>query len=91
MNNMKYIVTVRADNIEEMFVFPDTINHDCMAEVLNRIKDRTTGDWHRVHRTPISAGFITVEGECYGRSETLRLDSRGTTDTVMFDMECKNQ
>jgi hypothetical protein len=87
---MKYIVTER-EGIEEMFVFPDTINHDCMAEVLDRIKDRTTGNWYRVHRTPISAGFITVEGECYGRSETLRLDSRGTTDTVMFDMECKNQ
>jgi hypothetical protein len=37
-------------------------------------------------RRPISAGFITVDGECYGRSETLKLDSRGITDTVLFDM-----
>ncbi len=87
---MKYIVTER-EGIEEMFVFPDTINHDCMAEVISRIKNQSHGSWERVLRRPISAGFITVEGECYGRSETLRLDSRGITDTVMFDMECKSQ
>jgi hypothetical protein len=87
---MKYIVT-QHEGIEEMFVFPDTINHDCMAEVISRIKNHSHGNWKRVPRRPISAGFITVEGECYGRSETLRLDSRGTTDTVLFDMECKNQ
>jgi len=87
---MKYIVTER-EGVEEMFVFPDTINHDCMAEVLDRIKDRTTGNWQYIDRTPISAGFISVDGECYGRSETLRLDSRGVTDSVLWDMECKNQ
>jgi hypothetical protein len=87
---MKYIVTER-DGIEEMFVFPDTINHDCMAEVLGRIKNTTHVTWKRVPRRPISAGFITVDGECYGRSETLNLDSRGLPDTVLFDMECVNQ
>jgi len=87
---VKYIVTER-EGIEEMFVFPDTINHDCMAEVLNAIKNQRSGDWRRIRRTPISAGFISVDGECYGRSETLRLDSRGVTDSVLWDMECKNQ
>lgn len=87
---MKYIVTTREGGIEEIFVFPSTINHDCMAEVLCRIKNHTHGNWNRIPRRPISAGFITVKGECYGRSETLNLDSRGTKDTVLFDMECKN-
>lgn len=87
---MKYIVTER-NGIEEMFVFPDTINHDCMAEVINRIKNNSQGNWYRVPRRPISAGFITVDGECYGRSETLNLNSRGVTDTVLWDMEGKKQ
>ena len=84
---MKYIVTTREGDIEEMFVFPETINHDCMAEMISRIKNHTHGSWERISRKPISAGFITVEGECYGRSETLNLDSRGVTDTVLFDMQ----
>lgn len=87
---MKYIVTTREDGIEEMFVFPDTINHDCMAEMLYRIKNHNGNGWKRVPRRPISAGFITVSGKCYGRSETLNLDSRGNEDTVLFNMECKN-
>ena len=88
---MKYIVTVRADNIEEMFVFPDTINHDCMAEMISRIKNHTGNGWERVMRRPISAGFITLTGECYGRSETLRLDSRGQLDNDLFSMELRNK
>ena len=83
---MKYIVTVREGNIEEMFVFPETINHDCMAEMISRIKNQSHGDWERICRTPIAAGFITTDGECYGRSETLGLDSRGYSDTVLFNM-----
>jgi hypothetical protein len=87
---MKYIVT-EYNGVEEMFVFPDTINHDCMAEALCRIKNTTSSGWVRIPRNPISAGFITVDGECYGRSETLNLDSRGIADTVLFDMECSSK
>lgn len=80
---MKYIVTER-EGIEELFVFPETINHDCMAEVVCRIKNHTHGNWQRIPRRPISAGFINERGECYGRSETLRLDSRNEEDTSLW-------
>jgi hypothetical protein len=41
---MKYIVTTRESGIEEMFVFPETINHDCMSEMISRIKNHGAGN-----------------------------------------------
>ena len=73
---MKYIVTKTEDDKEELFPFPVLIHHDAMAEALNRIKNQTHGDWHRVFRQPVSAGFISAEGTCYGESVTLGLKSR---------------
>ena len=80
---MKYICTKNEKNEEEIFIFPSTIDHDAMAEVLSLIKDQTHGNWNRVHRKPVSAGFITVNGTCHGRSETLGLASRGDTDAKL--------
>jgi hypothetical protein len=83
-NHLKYIVTLSEGSIEEIFVFPNAVNHDCMAESLMRIKNKTHGDWHRVHRTPIAAGFISQDGSCYGESLTLKLTSRNQVDTALF-------
>lgn len=82
----KYIVTVGQDGLEEIFTFPMSVNHDCMAEVLGVIKNQTHGDWHRVRRRPVSAGFVTFDGYCSGRSETLNLDSRPEQDTALLGM-----
>lgn len=79
---MKYIVTKQEDGTEEIFIFPRTVNHDCMAEMLSYIKDQSWGHWTRIMREPISAGFIE-DGVCVGRSETLRLASR-PEDTAML-------
>lgn len=72
---MKYIVTVDEEGTEEIFLFPATISHDAMAEAIYRVRNQSRGDWRRVSRTPVSAGFVRG-GQCVGRSETLRLDSR---------------
>ena len=40
---MKYIVTETKKGTEEIFIFPNTVNHDCMAEVLCHIKDQSWG------------------------------------------------
>ena len=72
---MKYIVTQQTDGTEEIFIFPRSVNHNCMAEALERIRDKTWGDWKRVTRKPISAGFVE-NGKCVGMSETLKLKSR---------------
>ena len=72
---MKYIVTKQRDGTEEIFIFPRKINHDDMAEEIENIK-KSSGfrDWERVHRQPISAGFINPNGECTGKSESLGLN-----------------
>lgn len=81
---MKYVVTRDENGKEELFMFPKSINHDCMAEVLGRIKDQSWGSWRRVYREPIAAGF-TDGKHCTGRSETLNLDSRGRLDEMLIE------
>lgn len=81
--DMKYIVTVDHDDREEIFIFPKTVDHDCMAEVLGHIKNQSWGQWERIWRLPVSAGF-TDGVKCWGRSETLGMDSRGEVDEKLL-------
>ena len=71
---MKYITTETEDGVRDFFTFSSNIDHDAMAESLTRIRDKTHGDWKRVTRTPISAGFVK-NGICFGSSMTLGLQS----------------
>jgi len=80
---MKYICTKQENGVEEIFTFPKTVDHDAMAEVLGRIKDSTRGNWSRVWREPISAGFVGIDNCCHGKSETLGLESRDE-DTILL-------
>lgn len=80
---MKYIVTRDESGNEEAFLFPRGIDHDAMAEVLARIKNQTHGNWKRVFREPVAAGFVDPSGRCHGRSETLGLPSR-PEDTALL-------
>lgn len=73
---MKYIVTKTDNNVEEIFLFPREVHHDCMAEVLSHIRNQHGRNWKRIHREPVSAGFVSEKMECYGKSETLKLESR---------------
>lgn len=82
---MKYIVTRREDNgKEEFFMFPRSVHHDCMAEMISRIKNQSGGDWRRICRKPIAAGF-TDGKHCTGMSETLNLKSRGRLDEILIE------
>jgi len=71
---MKYIVTSNEEGLEEIFIFPDTVNHNVMAESVEFMKNQH-GNWKRIERIPISAGFIEG-GKCVGRSESLDIASR---------------
>ena len=82
---MKYIVTKNEKGQEEIFIFSKEISHDCMAEAVMGIKNQSFGNWRRVRRKPISAGFIEG-GECVGRSESLGLESR-EEDTKLLRAE----
>ena len=72
---MKYIVMQDEEGAEDIFIFPRRIHHDAMAEALSRIKNQTHGNWERVVREPVSAGFVSGK-RCHGESESLRLKSR---------------
>jgi len=83
MSRMKYVVVKRGENEEQIFIFPCAIDHDAFAEVLSYIK--TGGrNWKREFAKPISAGF-TDGKTCFGRSETLNLDSRKDADTALLN------
>lgn len=81
---MKYIVTKSEEGVEEIFVFPSKVHHDAMMQSLVGIKNQTYGQWQRVFREPVSAGFIGSNGQCYGSSETLGLSSRPEEDTALW-------
>lgn len=81
---MKYIV-VSLKGKESIFVFPRSIDHDRMFEVISGIRIGPSNNWSREFRNgeAISAGFIDGR-ECHGRSETLNLNSRGAADTALL-------
>lgn len=79
---MKFITTKDAEGREELFMFPSDIDHDAMAEVLGYIKNQTHGNWRRVFRKPVAAGFVSG-GKCHGKSETLGLSAR-PEDTALL-------
>lgn len=80
---MKYIVTKQEDGTEEIFVFPSSVHHDCMAESISHMRNQSYRGWRRVNREPISAGFIRY-GKCEGVSESLSLRSRPVEDTALL-------
>ena len=86
---MKYIATKDEEGKEELFTFPKNINHDAMAEVLGHIKNQTGGNWSRVRRIPVSAGFVDANGKCSGKSESLKLKSR-QEDTALLRKQYTN-
>ncbi|MFL9904664.1 hypothetical protein PQR71_42165 [Paraburkholderia fungorum] len=82
---MKYIV-VQLGEKESIFTFPRSINHDMMYECLENLRFGNERNWVREIRKngeAIAAGFID-NGRCYGRSETLGLESRGEADTALL-------
>ena len=89
MKEMKYIVVkvkLALTEVEEIYLFQKTINHDYFAENISNMRRVVQGGrwhWDRIYAEPISAGFkdgIT----CYGGSETLGLYSR-PEDTVLLN------
>lgn len=71
---MKYVV-FDGYNGEQIIVFPKKIQHLDFAESITRL---SFGTMH-----PISGGFVE-NGECVGKSISLRMDSRGEADTRLL-------
>ncbi len=71
---MKY-VSFGGYNGEQIIIFPKKIQHSHFADSIKKLSFGTM--------YPISGGFI-VDGKCVGRSESLRMDSRGDRDTALI-------
>ncbi|MDU8351127.1 hypothetical protein RYA05_04355 [Pseudomonas syringae pv. actinidiae] len=97
---MKYIV-VRANDFRtgtEQFEFPIMFPHNIVHKDMADITTYATGDGgdYRVNKV-LGAGFCSVsvndQGEayvsCWGRSESLEVDSRGKADEAAF-ARCAN-
>lgn len=82
MKKFKYVV-MENEGVEEIFIFPITIDHDCFEEVTSYIKNQMNGNWNRKRRKLLAAGFTDGE-KCFGRSETLNIDSRGAIDEALL-------
>lgn len=82
-NGLKYIVTRDMDDQEELFIFPNAVHHDAMAELLSDIGDRRNKDRDQIYRKPIAAGFVDSNWKCHGRSETLGLESRAVDTEIL--------
>lgn len=84
---MKYVVTKDEDGVVELFMFPKQYHHDDFAETISGLKTFVNGNpdnWERKYKEPIAAGF-TDGKTCFGRSETLDLDSRGRLDEMLLE------
>lgn len=82
MSEMKYVVVESKEQGEQMFIFPKNINHNDFYDVLSYIKIGDNHNWTRPYRGIVSSGF-TDGKTCYGRSESLQVDSR-PEDTALL-------
>lgn len=76
--NTKYVVIEHPSIGETMYIFPEYIVHREAARNNTMMGDKI-----------IAAGFIAVEQEgllmCYGRSESLNINSRPEEDSVLIN------
>jgi len=82
MNQMKYIV-IEYSLGEKIYLFTEADTHSEIARDL-------CGDISKI----VSAGFVTyVEDnlECYGRSVSLDIKSRGDIDTALLNRELRGR
>lgn len=85
LGQRKYIVVMNSETeMEEIFTFPMTIDHDAMFEAIYRAKNCTREYWTRNWRVAVSAGFVASNNECYGESISMNLKSRNEVDTLIL-------
>lgn len=83
----KYIV-IKSGEDELIFTFPYCISHDKMFETICHVRQGLNARWTKplIHATAISAGFVSNDGICHGKSESLKLSSRPGTDTMLLNI-----
>lgn len=72
--NAKYIVVGDASMNEKMIVFPPSLKHETVFNVMKRARFETL----------VSAGFIDEFCQCYGESVSTYTKSRKEIDTLIL-------
>lgn len=67
---------------EVPILFPSYIGHN---EIIRMVQSVYSGV------TPISAGFVSHDKTCYGRSTSVNLNSRNDVDTAIVTLLFKNE
>lgn len=80
-NKFKYISTTSKEAGDQIFLFSKFVDHDCMYEVIKHFEQEGSTDHD--FRRKLGAGFTDFK-TCYGRSETLNLNSRDDLDTALL-------
>lgn len=87
---MKYVCFEdRKTGKQTIVLFDRHINHVDMADAVTRVRlYDERNEWYRgVY--PVSAGFVHPDLTCYGRSESLQLNSRPEEDTKLLKEQFK--
>ena len=74
MSDMKF-VTFYGNKGEQIIVFPKIMQHLAFADKVRELSFESM--------RPISGGFVE-DGECVGKSISLRMESRGEADTKLL-------
>ncbi len=85
---MKYVKVLAEDQaLSEVFIFSKGINHDYFHEHLMHMPavDSPLGEFYHA----ITAGFIYPNFKCFGRSETLDLDSNEADNEIIASQLAK--
>lgn len=80
-DRFKYVSTESGEAGEQIFIFSKFVDHDAMYEAIQCFEE--VGNEDPDFRARLGAGF-TGFTKCFGRSETLRLDSREELDTALL-------
>jgi hypothetical protein len=76
MSWMKYLVFIDEDNVERIFIFPETIKHSKFSEQL-----------HEIGLTPIRGGFVQYRNgklSCHGEAVSLDLQADKEKDLALL-------
>lgn len=80
---MKYVIFKSGDGNEFAVLFPHFMVHSFVAKYVNHLCHRD----HHLTVEPVAAGeYNPSSGACFGRSETLGLESRASQDQLIISL-----
>ena len=86
---MKYIIVQirNGETVREWpIIFPDMLVHRAMADI---VQNHLAVDYKQLNRRIVAAGSFSCFGgevSCFGESETLNVESRGSEDARLIKM-----